>query len=406
MKDRKILPEGWKWVRIGDVCELITGSITPHNTPSETFAHYSIPAFDEGMIPTIEKGEKILSNKTCFTAPCILFSKLNPRISRVWLVTEKLKYRQICSTEFLPLKADERYIDFSYLVYVLQAPTLISKLRKQVAAATKSRERLSPEIILNSTIPLPPVDEQHRIATRIRKQLAAVSKAKKAAEEQMTLLDKYVSRVIESAFSADRFADCKWVKLGDYTSKVGSGATPRGGQASYQKEGIALIRSQNVHFNRFEYNGLAFITQEQNAALANSIVQQGDILLNITGASIGRVCVVPDTICPANVNQHVCIIRPTKEFLPEFISYFIANPSFQTEILNLQSGATRQALTKEQIQNFELPLIGVEQQKAIVDEVKNKLNKVSDIRNKLNEQLAAIIAMPTAIFRKVFNGEI
>src|SRR5437763_11739980 len=108
-------------------------------------------------------------------------------------------------------------------------------------------------------------------------------------------------------------------KLGDVAIKIGSGLTPRGGSASYQNSGIPLIRSQNVHINHFSRDGLAYISTEQDAAMSGTRVQPGDVLLNITGASIGRVCVVPRDLCPANVNQHVAIVRLNRSMDPTFL---------------------------------------------------------------------------------------
>lgn len=157
----------------------------------------------------------------------------------------------------------------------------------------------------------------------------------------------------------------QWVKLGDHVTKVGSGLTPRGGQSVYRQSGIPLIRSQNVHMNRFETEGLAFISPEQDEEMKQTRVQPGDVLLNITGASIGRVCVVPTRICPANVNQHVCIIRSDGTIDPGFLTFFISNPDFQRFIQDSQSGATRQALTKYAIENFRVPYPPLPEQKRI-----------------------------------------
>lgn len=105
----------------------------------------------------------------------------------------------------------------------------------------------------------------------------------------------------------------KECKLKDLTTKIGSGATPTGGDNSYKIEGISLIRSQNVLDFQFSYDGLAFIDDEQAAALHNVTVQSEDVLLNITGDSVARVCKVPEKVLPARVNQHVAIIRAGKE---------------------------------------------------------------------------------------------
>jgi len=99
------------------------------------------------------------------------------------------------------------------------------------------------------------------------------------------------------------------VKLGTICSKIGSGLTPSGGSSIYQDSGIALIRSQNVLDLSFSYDGLAYINEKVGNQMRNVEILENDILLNITGDSVARVCMVPKAILPARVNQHVCIVR-------------------------------------------------------------------------------------------------
>jgi type I restriction enzyme S subunit len=113
--------------------------------------------------------------------------------------------------------------------------------------------------------------------------------------------------------------------------------------------GIPLIRSMNVHFSGFRPDGLAYLDAKQAKQLDNVIVRLGDVLLNITGASIGRVTVAPDSMDGARVNQHVCIIRPNNTLLPVFLAYFLASPSEQARIMNIQVGATRQARSQHRL---------------------------------------------------------
>lgn len=143
-------------------------------------------------------------------------------------------------------------------------------------------------------------------------------------------------------------------RLGNLTSKIGSGATPRGGDAVYKKSGIALIRSQNVYDFKFEPDGLAFIDETQADALANVELQPKDILLNITGDSIGRCCMVPDSILPARVNQHVAVIRKNQKLDPTFLLYCLNNPITKDSLLQGMHGATRKALTKGLIEDFKI----------------------------------------------------
>ena len=120
-----------------------------------------------------------------------------------------------------------------------------------------------------------------------------------------------------------------WVllRLGDVCTKIGSGATPRGGKEVYLKDGpFALIRSQNVYNNRFNCDGLAFINHQQATELNNVEVFADDVLLNITGDSVARACQVKSDVLPARVNQHVAIIRPDPNKLsPRFLRYFLVS---------------------------------------------------------------------------------
>ena len=174
-------------------------------------------------------------------------------------------------------------------------------------------------------------------------------------------------------------------RLKSLTTKIGSGATPAGGRNAYCDEGIPLIRSMNVHFGGFDRTGLVFLNNEQADRLSNVTVQSTDVLLNITGASIGRVTIAPDDMAGARVNQHVTIIRPTSELSPKFLTIFLASPSTQRMIDEVQVGATRQALTKAMIEQFEIPLPPLAEQRRIVAKVDELLALV----NKLETQLAA-----------------
>jgi len=144
-------------------------------------------------------------------------------------------------------------------------------------------------------------------------------------------------------------------KLGAVTTKIGSGATPLGGEKAYKDAGICLIRSLNVHDGRFKEGKLARIDSGQAARLSNVVVEMGDVLLNITGASVARCCMVPPEILPARVNQHVSIIRTVKDkLLPTFLHYLLISTNYKNRLLQTgeDGGSTRQAITKAQLEGF------------------------------------------------------
>ncbi len=149
-------------------------------------------------------------------------------------------------------------------------------------------------------------------------------------------------------------SEWKDFELRELTTKIGSGATPRGGQEAYKAEGISLIRSQNILDFSFSYSGLAFIDDEQADGLKNVIIEEDDILINITGDSVARVAKVPMNVLPARVNQHVAILRADKAKLhPDFLLYYLLNPVYKKHLLRIASdGATRNALTKSDLEEL------------------------------------------------------
>jgi type I restriction enzyme S subunit len=150
----------------------------------------------------------------------------------------------------------------------------------------------------------------------------------------------------------------KVVALQDVTTKIGSGATPRGGKEAYKAAGTSLIRSLNIYDYQFEFSNLAFIDDEQAAQLDNVVVEPRDVLLNITGASVARCSMVPSYILPARVNQHVAIVRANPRSMnPYYLLDTINNDENKKKLLGLaQGGATREALTKDTISNFVIVL--------------------------------------------------
>jgi len=159
------------------------------------------------------------------------------------------------------------------------------------------------------------------------------------------------------------------VRLGSYCTKIGSGSTPRGGEQVYQSEGTTFIRSQNVYNGLFTTDGLAFLGDEEATQLEGVTVEKSDVLLNITGDSVARCCQVPESVLPARVNQHVAIVRAKPdEFDSRFLKYFFISPYMQATMLSLAgSGGTRKALTKEMIQNFNVPKPALPIQEEIAD---------------------------------------
>ncbi|WP_167616980.1 restriction endonuclease subunit S [Maribellus sediminis] len=197
-------------------------------------------------------------------------------------------------------------------------------------------------------------------------------------------------------------SEWKIFKLSEICTKIGSGATPTGGKSSYSEEGeFALIRSQNVLDFVFSFDGLAYINNSQAQKLSNVEIQKEDVLINITGDSVARVCMVPNEVLPARVNQHVSILRAdTSLFSPRLLKYLLLTGENKAKLLTLaSSGATRNALTKSMLENFEVfAPEDVDEQEKLANVFQSLDDKIA-YNNRINQTLEDIAQ---ALFKSWF----
>jgi type I restriction enzyme S subunit len=145
--------------------------------------------------------------------------------------------------------------------------------------------------------------------------------------------------------------------LGDLAIKVGSGITPRGGSSNYREYGRPFVRSQNVGWGTLLLSDIVYIDDDTHNLFSATELRQNDVLLNITGASIGRSAIADVRLMGGNVNQHVCIIRTdSREVAPRFINYFLLSDYGQQQMDSFQAGGNREGLNFGQIRSIQLPL--------------------------------------------------
>ena len=199
----------------------------------------------------------------------------------------------------------------------------------------------------------------------------------------------------------------EWKKciIGELTTKVGSGVTPRGGEAVYKSEGHPFVRSQNIGLGHLILDDIAYIDEDTHQRQKNTELQLDDVLLNITGASIGRSALVNQQIVGGNVNQHVCIIRANKKLIPSFLCNFLLSQYGQKQIESFQAGGNRQGLNFEQIKSIKIELPSVEEQKKIADLLLLIEQRIT-IQNKIIEDLKKLKSAISERFFTSINGDV
>lgn len=281
-----------------------------------------------------------------------------------------------------------------------------AKMDKQLKRLVSSSVRMdgllniSFEDYMSVTLHLPSSTEQKHIADFLKK----IDERIAAQEKLLASLKKYKRGLLRSYFVTDNWkSQGTWskCKLGACCSKIGSGKTPKGGSSVYANQGIMFLRSQNVLWGALDISEVSFIDEATNSTMQSSEVRFGDVLLNITGASIGRSCIYTSND-RANVNQHVCIIRLSQEskerLLPEFLLQQILSDRIQQQVMDCQNGGSREGLNFQQIADFNIVIPEMEEQRKICGMLKAFDQKLC------NEEISlkALFSLRTSLMQQLF----
>jgi type I restriction enzyme S subunit len=297
-------------------------------------------------------------------------------------------------------------ISSEFINFWLKSPLFFDQLDKGNGATV---DTLTIKKMQNVQIDLPPLPEQKRIVAILDEAFAGIDAAVANTEKNLAnardLFESYLNAVFTQ--KGEGWVEKTLVKL---TDKIGSGATPRGGQKAYKQKGISLIRSLNVYDRHFNENKLAFIDDEQAEKLSNVVVEKGDVLFNITGASIARCCVAPSKYLPARVNQHVSILRPRKkELSTELLCYLMTSRPYKDHLLGIgdEGGSTRQAITKAQLQNLVVAFpASLNEQADVVAQLDALADESKRLEVVYQQKLEALVELKQSILQKAFAGEL
>lgn len=195
----------------------------------------------------------------------------------------------------------------------------------------------------------------------------------------------------------------EWKKctIGELAIKVGSGVTPRGGESVYKMDGHPFVRSQNVGLGHLILDDIAFIDEETHLRQKSTELKLEDVLLNITGASIGRSALVNEQVVGGNVNQHVCIIRTKESLIPSFLCNFLLSNYGQRQIDSFQAGGNRQGLNFEQIKSIKIAIPSTKEQTKVAKLLQLIEERIAT-QNKIIEDLKKL---KSAISKQVFAQE-
>lgn len=327
----------------------------------------------------------------------------------------------VCGYHLAIIRPVKNYLSGGYLLRQLQSSEINHQF--QLAATGVTRYGLPKSAIGESLIILPPLQEQQAISDFLDHETgkidALVAKKKRLVEllreKRTALISAAVTKGLNPSVKF-KPSGVEWLgevpehwgmgRLSFLTFKIGSGKTPLGGAEAYVNEGICFIRSQNVYNEGLQLEDVVYISEETNSEMFWSRVFPGDILLNITGASLGRTCIVPELFPEANVNQHVCIIRVTNKKYRPYLSWVMKSALVKFQIDARQTGAAREGLTFDQISKIIFPFPPLSEQDIITNFLDRETTKIDTLIAKIEAAIKKLTEYRTALISAAVTGKI
>ena len=319
--------------------------------------------------------------------------------------------------KFVPDKTTNPF----YVFYLTKTAHFTNWLNYSTIASTIGN--INGEKFSNCLIPVPDIETQNAIVSFLNKEVKEIENLLNVKEKQLLLLAEKRQAIITKFVTKglDPTVKCKdsgldWLgeipehwaikKVKYLTSKVGSGVTPKGGATVYQKSGVPLLRSQNIHFDGLAMEEVAYISESIHETMENSKVLPGDVLLNITGASIGRCYYYSGELGEANVNQHVCILRPNDSVLTAYLNLLLSSNIGQDQVEVFQIGGGREGLTFESIKSFIFPLPETSEQMLILEHVGKFEEEIAILRKSTERSIELLHDRQLALITSAVTGQL
>lgn len=394
----------WRLVRLGEVAQPVERPEVP--LPAKLYRQIGVRLWGEGAYErdSIDGAETRYQTLSRVESGDIVVNKIWARNGSVAVVPSQLSgcYGSSEFPTFVPIreKLDPRWFHW----YTKQKQCWDQCDEK--SQGTSGKNRIRPERFLEIQIPLPPLSDQRRIVARIEELAGKIEEAhnlrQQAGEEAEALRSAGRSRV---------FADCEKKfgarRLEELTTRVTKGESPEWQGFTYQETGPLFIRSENVLWGKLDSRNAARIPESFHEKLSRSQLRCGDVLINLVGASIGRTCVVPETIGLANINQAVAVITPqAKELSSEFLAHFLLSSTAQDVIHGGKVETARPNISLGDLRELRIPTPPLSEQRSIVAELDALQAQVDALTQLQAEAAAELNAMLPSILDKAFKGEL
>lgn len=410
------VPENWVWVRLGDVNKYISKSVNPISEPDKIFELYSVPSMVDNY-PEIIAGSDIGSSKQSVCKKDVLLCKINPRINRVWKVSQFTDNELIASSEWIIIR--NNHINENYLMYCFQSKYFREFMLSNVSGVGGSLMRAQPKYVQTYPIPLPPLSEQQRIVERIEELFAKLDEAKERLQEVADSFAVRKAAILHKAFTGELtkqwrrkngVSDESWEE-----SNLGSfiACGPQNGlykpKSSYG-DGIRIIRIDAFYDGVIEqWDELKRLRLDENEIECYSL-NLNDILINRVNSMqyLGKSALVRELkdICVFESNIMRLSVDESRIY-PEFLISFLNSQMGLNELRKNAKQAVNQAsINQQDIKNVIINLPALSEQHEIVRLIDDLLARERAAQQATEQALVSIDLMKKSILARAFRGEL
>lgn len=409
------VPENWCWVSLQTIDQYHSSSVDPSKYPSDLFELYSVPS-SANDYPEIVRGDEIGSTKQSVKKGDVLLCKINPRINRVWKVSQYTENTLLASSEWIIIRNSE--INSDYLMYCFRAPYFREYMLSNVSGVGGSLMRAQPKYVKTYPVPIPPFSEQQRIVDRIESLFAKLDEAKQKAQDALDSFETRKAAILHKAFTGELTAQWRkehgvgmesWKKtaLKDVCDKIVCGKTPTD---FIQPTGeIPYLKVYNIVDNKIDFESMPqFIPKEiHEGKLKSSILKPCDVIMNIVGPPLRKIAIIPDNYPEWNMNQAIVRFRPYDSLQYRFLYYALVNPETLDDVIAATKGVVGQAnISVTQSRELVIPLPSTEEQTEIVRILDDLLAKEQQAKEAAEKVLEQIDLTRKAILARAFRGEL
>lgn len=390
------VPENWVWVRLGEVNKYMSKSVNPISEPNKTFELYSVPSMADNY-PEIIVGSDIGSSKQSVCKGDVLLCKINPRINRVWKVSQFTDNELIASSEWIIIR--NNHIDANYLMYCFQSKYFREFMLSNVSGVGGSLMRAQPKYVQTYPIPLPPLSEQQRIVERIEELFAKLDEAKERLQEVADSFAVRKAAILHKAFTGELtkqwrlengVSDESWEekKLSEITENQDSKRIP-------------LSKSQRDNMNRiYDYYGASGIIDKVD----DYIFEGKKLLIGEDGANLvtrsKNIAFIADGKYWVNNHAHILDVKDT------VLLMYLCNYINNMDLIPYVTGSAQPKLTQAKMNNIKIFLPTLPEQHEIVRLIDDLLARERSAQQATEQALASIDLMKKSILARAFRGEL